>query len=416
MKTDGVTFRDNGSDTRHGWVRLTPAYSRSVVEGVLAAQASVGDKVLDPFGGSGTTALACAERGFDCDTLDVNPFLCWLAWVKTSVYTRDDVASLDGIAASVRGAILSDSAATAWTPPLHRIDRWWHPAVLGCLARAFQALHAAEVGPAHRLATVAFCRTLIACARVSFGHQSMSFRSDGRPLRRKEVADRWDAAVTSVARGATSRILRQPCVFEGDARDLVAVATNCRYDRVITSPPYANRMSYVRELRPYLYWLGHLDSGAAAGALDWKAIGGTWGGATSRLARWAPPPDSVVPWPPLEDLCAQIRARGGILGAYVCRYAHDMHAHVAAVATRVRPGGTVHYVIGNAQFYDVLVPVEEMLRALLEAHGFHEARIEVLRQRSSNRELKEFMVSARKSSSTGGDNSFPGGSNAWSFP
>lgn len=35
-----------------------------------------------------------------------------------------------------------------------------------------------------------------------------------------------------------------------------------------------------------MYWLGFLESGEQAGNLDWKAIGGTWGSATSKLKDW----------------------------------------------------------------------------------------------------------------------------------
>ena len=47
-------------------------------------------------------------------------------------------------------------------------------------------------------------------------------------------------------------------------------------------------MSYIRELRPYMYWLSYLRDGREAGELDWKAIGGTWGIATSRVGKWSP--------------------------------------------------------------------------------------------------------------------------------
>jgi len=76
-------------------------------------------------------------------------------------------------------------------------------------------------------------------------------------------------------------------VILGDARDLPG-CLDTRFDVVITSPPYANRMSYIRELRPYMYWLGYLVNGRDAAELDWLAIGGTWGVATSRLAEWSP--------------------------------------------------------------------------------------------------------------------------------
>jgi len=62
-------------------------------------------------------------------------------------------------------------------------------------------------------------------------------------------------------------------VVYGDSRKLDK--ENCKFDMVITSPPYPNRISYIRELRPYMYWLGFLTTGEQAGEMDWEAIGGT---------------------------------------------------------------------------------------------------------------------------------------------
>ena len=42
------------------------------------------------------------------------------------------------------------------------------------------------------------------------------------------------------------------------------------------------------------YWLGFLDNGREVGELDWSAIGGTWGVATSRLIGWEPPKESFT--------------------------------------------------------------------------------------------------------------------------
>lgn len=42
-----------------------------------------------------------------------------------------------------------------------------------------------------------------------------------------------------------------------------------------TSPHYPNRISYIRELRPYMYWMKFLGEAREAGEMDWKAIGGT---------------------------------------------------------------------------------------------------------------------------------------------
>jgi hypothetical protein len=179
-----------------------------------------------------------------------------------------------------------------------------------------------------------------------------------------------------------------------DARDL-AGALGERAGCVITSPPYPNRMSYIRELRPYMYWLGYIADGRAAGELDWRAIGGTWGCATSNVGRWTPPPGPPVPYPGFEDVLDRIAARSDLLSRYVHKYFHDMAAHVASLVRVLEPGATVHYIVGNSKFYDVLVPVERIYAALFEAHGLAGVRVETIRKRSSKRELFEYVASAR---------------------
>jgi hypothetical protein len=57
-------------------------------------------------------------------------------------------------------------------------------------------------------------------------------------------------------------------------------------------------------------------------------------------------------------------------------------------------GGEVHYIVGNSKFFDTMVPMEQILAATFDAHGFTSPLIQTLRKRSSKRELFEFQVSA----------------------
>ena len=86
-----LTFKANAATTRYGWLRLTPAYSVHLVERILDEVAVRDGLVLDPYCGTGTTALVCAERGIACDTTDINPFLLWLARAKSRRYTSQDL-------------------------------------------------------------------------------------------------------------------------------------------------------------------------------------------------------------------------------------------------------------------------------------------------------------------------------------
>jgi SAM-dependent methyltransferase len=393
------TFRGNLAATRHGWLRLTPAYSVHLVRDLLDGCDPARGPVLDPFCGTGTTLVACAERGLDCTTVDLNPFLVWLARAKTARYAAGEVASASERVLAMSRAARARSGAM-FVPDIHNIERWWDPEVLPALARAAAVLRGARVADGARvsyLTALAFCRAVIEVANVSFGHQSMSFRKTGtRPAGRKaDVAQALERAFEVLAGAAGSALPRSKRrVVRGDSRAIAAAVGEARFGTVVTSPPYSNRMSYIRELRPYMYWLGYLTDRKHAGELDWRAIGGTWGAATSRLGSWRPDPEARIPFRGFDRIVKKIAAGDPLLGSYVHRYFEDMSTHCKSLARIVSPGGRLHYVVGNSKFYDVMLPAHEIFAALFEASGFRDGRITVLRTRTSKKELFEYLVEA----------------------
>jgi len=120
-------------------------------------------------------------------------------------------------------------------------------------------------------------------SNAAFNHQSMSFK-----LRRRSADEahllvaQFLADVEHVAVAAPTS--RPQCrVFVGERRKELkhwrAGATGRSVDHLTTvSQPHV----VIRELRPYMYWLRFFRTGREAGELDWDAIGGTWGVATSR--------------------------------------------------------------------------------------------------------------------------------------
>lgn len=405
-RLDHLSFKGNLKHTRYGWLRLTPAYSVHLVSEVLNTIQTQDALVLDPFCGTGTTALACAERGIACDTLDINPFLVWLTRTKAQVYSTSEIEVFERAARDVAEAILSRHHLPTWTPPLHQIEKWWDDGSLAALGRAMHTIQE----QAQQLSVVvldllkmAFCRTLIERANVSFGHQSMSFKQPGDAApslqlfsQEQVVAETWCYSVADIAKAARSPIVRQPRVFLCDARNISTSLESNRYTHVITSPPYPNRVSYIRELRPYMYWLGYLDNKRAAGELDWQAIGGTWGIATSNVAKWKPPTAVGIPFDGFTEMVSDIGKQSDVLARYVHKYFYDLLHHCQELFRVVRSSGTITYIVGNSKFYDVVVPVEAIYADIFRYVGFEQVGIRTIRKRSSKRELLEFAVSARK--------------------
>ncbi len=389
------TQKFNSMSGRHGWLRLTPAYSLKIVEEILN-QDAMAERVLDPFCGTGTTALGSITRGFDAVTTDINPFLVWLTTAKTRHYSQEEVD--DTLMAGAYALDLVENAVCcADPPPIYQIERWWGPANLGFLCCLRSAIDMASQGTASSdLLKIAFCRTLIRLSNAAFNHQSMSFKQS-QPMLPLDTnpADTFRQDYEHVCDGAAERIRGNSRAYVYDARELCQ-ETLGTFDLVITSPPYANRMSYIRELRPYMYWLGYLVEPQDAGEMDWVAIGGTWGIATSRLNDWQP--YYGFEHPHLSDVSEAMRAsknkNGALLANYVLKYFDDIFGHFRSLRSVVRPGGRVHYIVGNSTFYGTVLATQNIYADIMREIGFDDVEVRAIRKRNSKKELFEYAVSS----------------------
>jgi hypothetical protein len=229
---------------------------------------------------------------------------------------------------------------------LANIERWWAPAPLRALAHLRAELDELDRGPDRDLLDLAFCRTLIETSNAAFDHQSMSFRPDADPAAGPRhgpelVIELFAAHARDILVSAATDLPGDATIVHSDSRVMDAPdLAPC--DLLFTSPPYVNRMSYVRELRPYMYWLRHLTAPGDAADLDWNAVGGTWGTATSRLATWQSTEDLPID-DRLRGVCDRIardRGRSGsLLATYVRRYFTDVWSHVQAAYKHVKSGG-----------------------------------------------------------------------------
>ena len=403
-----LTFKYNQDLGRHGWLRLTPAYSVRLVEQLLQELDYTPRCVLDPFSGSGTTALVCANQGINSFAFDINPFLVWLGNVKLCQYSAQKIAAFLQTAAELPGEL--QRCKPAALPPIFNLERWWGRAqadFLAGLKSAIWELRSIRTDDeVVQLLQVAFCRMVIELSNAAFNHVSTSFKNA------PSAANSADAAAQAFDPAAAGEQFLQICkmVAEGaaicpqapaqvllrDARAAPAQFTN-QFDTIITSPPYPNRISYIRELRPYMFWMDMLSSAGQAGELDWQAIGGTWGRATSRLGSWKSAGTLPQYICALADKIAEADNKSARLMAnYVLKYFEDMREHLHSAFAGLSPGGRVFYIVGNSSFYGVLVPSEQIYADLLQEAGFVDVCCTVVRKRNCNKQLFEYALSARK--------------------
>ena len=398
------TFKYNAQLGRHGWLRLTPAYSVKLVEEMMDGVPRDAF-ILDPFSGTGTSGLVAAEQGLSAHCLDINPFLVWLGNAKCRNYSQVELERLKTESDKVLADCKEIANRDNWMPQIHNITRWWCKHTLNVLAALRKALVNRFGDPnkdgVANLAWIAFCRLVIETSSAAFNHVSMSFHDKAATYEVEQIESLYQKILNAIVESAGGELTGSASVHYEDSRQPVSI-DGVQYSYVITSPPYPNRISYIRELRPYMYWTKFLDSAREAGELDWKAIGGTWGIATSRLQDWKSNgldlPES------LKHVVSQIleskKQNALLMANYVWKYFHDMHLHLQNLRKSLKKGAVLSYIVGNSSFYGVQVHTEKLLEDSLENLGFTNIESKVIRKRNSKRELFEYCVYATWKGST----------------
>ena len=389
------TFKYNSSIGRHGWLRLTPAYSVQLVEDILSSLDYSPQCVLEPFSGTGTTELVCANRGIPSFALDINPFLVWFGNAKLKKYTIDTLNECLTVAQCLMAKI--ETFEPTNLPPIHNIHRWWGVLEAEFLAKLKSAIKTIEDTEINQLLSVAFCRTVIELSNAAFNHVSTSFKESNDTLFSTDIGiERYLSICKMVVDSANIQPLVSSKVLLHDSRTIPDEYMGV-YDTVITSPPYPNRISYIRELRPYMYWMDYLETSNQASELDWQTIGGTWGKATSLLSTWES--DGTLHqyvYDIANEISSADNKSANLMATYVIKYFEDIRTHLVSVYYGLKSEGKVFYIIGNSNFYGITVPTERIYIDIMRDIGFVNIESRIVRKRNCNKQLYEFLVTAQK--------------------
>ena len=400
LQRSDYTFKYNQKLGRHGWLRLTPAYSVKLVSEIIANTPKTAF-IIDPFSGSATTGLVAAERNLTAHCYDINHFLIWLGNAKCRNYTKNDLSLLRQGVEQCLAEYHAFIGAENWMPDIYNITRWWCKQTLNIISAFRRSLvdvfgePQTEKNRIASLAWIAFCRLVIETSSAAFNHVSMSFSEETTMYGIEQIEELYKNIINAIIESASNPLNETAQIFLHDSRMKMPVQ-EAKYSHVVTSPPYPNRMSYIRELRPYMYWTKFLHTAREAGEIDWQAIGGTWGIATSRLQYWSC--DKVYSSESLKTIASKIETSDGkkslLMSKYVEKYFYDMHCHLKNLRYSLQSGATLAYIVGNSSFYGVQVHTEKLLSDSLKELGFTNIENRIVRKRNSKKELYEYCVSA----------------------
>jgi len=228
---------------------------------------SVGDTVLDPFCGSGTTLVEALLLKRHAVGIDANPLACLIARAKTTRLTENGLERLRQLETKatafaqqqLQGNLplfpnLNFVSTPTSRPTFEGIDFWFDPHVIDELTILKSMCLAVESEAARQIALTAFSSIIVAVSRQD---------SDTRYVRREKNIQPGDTAQRFV------RALGLAITRTAEFTELIEPRFTCRVihanvleepkmnhaDLVVCSPPYPNAYSYHLYHRTRMLWL-----------------------------------------------------------------------------------------------------------------------------------------------------------------
>ena len=390
------------------WRHFKEAFAPELIARAIAQSRLSVERCIDPFGGSGTTSLACQFLGVHPITMEVNPFLADLIEAKLASYDSDALAS--DLGTIVRGSKLrvSDLEERFGRLPPTFIepgvsDRWiFDRSVANRVAALLHAIDTLTDMRHRRLFRVLLGGILVDVSNVVVNGKGRRYRR-GWERRRRDLrtVDELFCDAAQRAIGEVHRFGRRACstydLHRGDSRELLDKAIQC--ELAVFSPPYPNSFDYTDVYNLELWILGYLTDSGSNQALRQSTL-------CSHVQVARDFSDQPSGSKLLSVALSKLRRRRKDLWDHripemVSSYFTDMLHILDGLQKSVVHGGSVWMVVGDSQYAEVQVNTGTILAELACSAGWKLEAVEPCRsmrasaQQGGRHKLAETLIVLR---------------------
>lgn len=362
-----------------GWRNFKESFAPELIgQTVQETQRALGRTVtscIDPFGGSGTTALACQFLGVRPLTIEVNPYLADLTESKLATY---DVESLIEDFKSVAEGKIKESIANPFpgAPPTFvepgKDNRYiFSSEVADRLASLRTRIEQTKNDTNRRLMRVLLGAVALPVSNVVVSGKGRRYRRGWRdrhisPEKAEQLfIDYVVRAIYEIQRYERRKI-REYDLLRGDSRELTPSKGN--FDMAVFSPPYPNSFDYTDVYNVELWVCGYLQSPQDNRKLRLSTL-------RSHVQITRPFDTPHLGSETLSRVAAELDGvRSDLWSRHipdmVSAYFADMCQIIERLSTALVSGGRTYIVVGDSRYAGVQIPVATILSELALSRGF----------------------------------------------
>lgn len=441
-----VSFQLSKKDAVHSWLKYKEGFSADLVNLLLDDMgAKSGDLIMDPFMGSGTTALVCQMRGINSIGFDIMPLSA--VAIKAKAYVmRYNLEELRDLISQIKALKLPDNY-TGFTPYITITDTAYPDFNGKFIQFSSDWVEAASFSDEIKnLFTLAVLNSLERCSYTTKSGQYLSWdcrsekvihanivrKAQGKKLLpehrvRAEILNVQETVVAELEHIFSDvMLIQQQGEKDGDAtidfREksvLYALAEleDACLKGVITSPPYCNRYDYTRTYALELVYLGAdeeeikkmrqdllsctVESKTKTDALKkyYASVG--------QERRFSQIYDTIQNNKAFREIMSALTARknhGDLNNTGVIRMVEGYFTELAFIYAELyrlcKPNALVAFVNDNVRYGGEVIPVDFLSTSFAEQFGFKAEKIYCLKQQkgnSSQQMAKYGRVALRKS-------------------
>ena len=368
------------------WRPFKESFAPELIETAVSETPGSVAHIVDPFGGSGTTALASQFLGINSTTIEVNPFLADLIEAKISTINIDQAASeFHVVTQNVARHSRSDIPVFPGAPPTFvepgRRGRWIFSRDVAARILAYRSAIEEIIDiEIRRLFKVILASVAIPVSNATISGKGRRYRSNwkNRPSTPDRVDDLFRKGVEQAfndLRQYGARRCQDYILLRGDARDLACTVRE--HDLAVFSPPYPNSSDYTDIYNVELWALGYLNGREENTSLRKTTLRSHVQIIHDLAYADLQSPLLVNTIAALQSVRSKLWNRHipEMIGAYMT----DMRKVLQGLAFGLRPQGRVYMVVGNSCYADIEVMVAEILAEIVPQLGYKIVRLDSFR-------------------------------------
>lgn len=386
-----VHWRGNQELPLHRWYKYREGYSPALIDAL-----SLGNRILDPFAGSGSIMVGAAELGLHSTGIDVNPLATFVTSVKLSPLTQQQLDEAAKFAHSVRNLMIG---AEAWpVPKLAIASNMFEPDIMVAMMQIRYQLERYETDPVLRnfllLAWIAVLETVGSYFKEGNGikyrkkkraretyqdhvdgeWQLKRFGPDQRQFAIHSYVDHLEMMISDGRHSWLGKKWQDQRVLTGSANRIMPTLERGSFDSVVFSPPYANRFDYFESMKVELWFGGFVNSYDDLKTLRKSSMRSHLGADLKAYTTELPDLEEIISCMDQDSYAVSMRVPSLLRG-----YFEDIRQVLTESRRVTVAGGHTFVVVGNSAYAGMIVPTDSLVAQVGKDVGFTNSKVHVVR-------------------------------------